>query len=74
MFDLAVQYVKVNPRSLFELPWYYFSTQCIISDLKVTGPLVPEKKRFKGFYHEQAWRSCWLCGLDCFPSDQGSSI
>ena len=49
-------------------------SQCYISNFKAISPLVPKKKSFKGFYHEQAWRLCWSYDLDCFPSAQGRSI
>ena len=31
---------------------------------KEIGPLVPEEKIFKGFYHIWAWRPSWSCDLD----------
>ena len=74
MFDLAVSQVKVLARSLFELSWYYFSTQCYISNFTAIRPLIPKKKIFKSFYHGQAWRPCWSCDLDCFLSAQECSI
>ena len=47
MFDLDVRWVKVIPRSVFQLSWYYSSTRCCISNFKGISPLVPEKKTLK---------------------------
>ena len=77
MFDLAVKYFKVNPRSSFEQSWYYCRNQRYISNFQATGPQVPEKI-FKGYYHEQAGRHVvhvtWTSEQRFVPAAQGGFI
>ena len=59
-FELAVKKVKVTQGSSFEQTLMDNSAQCIPSFVE-TGPLVPEKKIFEGFYDIWALRSSCLC-------------
>ena len=47
MFDLDVRWVKIIPRSVFQLSWCYSSSQCCISNFKGISPLGPERKILK---------------------------
>ena len=48
IFDLAVKWVKDNPRSVFEQSWLYLGTRCCIPSFIAIGQLVLEKI-FKSF-------------------------
>ena len=63
-FDLGINNVKVNPGSSFVQTMMDWSLQDYIQSFVEIGPLVPEEKIFKGFYHKWAWRPAWLCDLD----------
>ena len=63
-FDLCVNLVKVNPGSSFVQTMMGWSPGCYIPSFMKIGPLVLEKKIFKGFYHIWAWRPSWSCDLD----------
>ena len=47
--DLAVKWVKVNPRSSFIQTMMGLSPRCYIPNSIEIGPAVPEKKIFKVF-------------------------
>ena len=50
-------------------------TRCLLSSFKAIGPMIPEKKLFKGFYYLLAWLTCSAFDLDhlnlfLFPQPQ----
>ena len=63
MFDLAMQKIKVNPRSLVEQSGYNWITRFCIPIIKTIGKLVLEKI-LKGCDHIWAWWPCWSCDFD----------
>ena len=49
------------PGSSFEQTMMVWSPGCYIPSYVKIGPLVPEKKVLKGFYHNWAWWPSWSC-------------
>ena len=56
--------VKVNLRLYFLQTLLGSCPLCCIPSPSANGPLVPEEKILKCFYHIWAWRLSWSCDLD----------